>query len=262
MKLLLALLFITSSAFAVENWRAVGTDTSTTWMKKADCLKAEKSKANFKGCFDITNKDLRFHQIVKIDDTAHPIYRSPNDSEVKIDCNDPDDCVDKMLVKDQGQPTGQNVCDQHGLDPKYDKSESWTSVVGLSGDYFIWCEKVIGYQKKDSLVVDETLKGQVEASDIQAQQIEQIEVEGSKAIDLGAKVKSVMVGMIKLKNLPKAKRKALRGALKSIIEALDVGSIDIAIEEIKALTEDGEVVTPEAKALILGIFAQAGYDVG
>ena len=49
--------------------------------------------------------------------------------------------------------------------------------------------------------------------------------------------------------------------LKSIIEALDVGSIDIAIDEIKGLTEDGVVVTPESKALILSVFTEAGYSI-
>ena len=85
--------------------------------------------------------------------------------------------------------------------------------------------------------------------------------EGNLAIRTGQKAKHLMVGYIKSMGLPKANRKQFRQNVQSIIEAVDIGSIDIAIDEIKALTEDGTVITSSSKAMILKVFEDAGYDI-
>lgn len=240
-----------------KNWHAINKQNSYgSFSSKQKCEQVEGQK-----CFDITNKVVAIHSVVEVDNLESPIYRSPEDSTVKIDCDGPEDCLSKMAPKDEEGNLLPGPCKDDGDTPRFDESGNWLAIVGLGSSHFIWCEKVVGYHQKEILVEDPVKKAAYEAEKAQEDQVKAMAVEGEKALVVGEEAKRLMVGYMKLKNLPKAQRKQLRQDLKSIIDALDVGSIDIAIDEIKALTEDGVVVTPEAKALILGVFGKAGYDI-
>ena len=235
MKIFLLTLLFCSSAFATENWFPFGkVGAKTSWMKKSDCESQEGQK-----CYDISQKDVRKMKVGFVIPDVHETF----------DCEDATKC--------------QEAIDQAGSCSEswtFDEKSNWPGL-DFSGQqpsrqfgWFAWC------QKKD-LVEDSAKKATVDAEDAAKAQAQAMEAEGAKAIKVGLQAKNLMAGYIKLKGLPKAQRKQLRGDLKSIIEALDVGSIDIAIDEVKALTEDGVVVTPEAKALILKVFEDAGYSI-
>lgn len=222
--------------------------------------KCESSQAD--PCFDICGKDLRRWMIGQEDDLTKPNYRPVESSPVKMDCNDFSDCALKATNPDGDPETVDQVCLADASTPRWGDLSNFNGITGVSGPWFIWCQKEDGtFSKKSVLVPDASGSTAADAEDAQKVQIKAMAEAGKKAIDVGLKVKKIMVGMIKLKKLPKSARKQLRGDLKSIIEALDVGSIDIAIDEIKALVEDGVVVTPEAKATILQLFAAEGYDI-
>lgn len=235
MKIFLLTLLLCSSAFATENWFPFGkADAKTSWMKKSDCESQEGQK-----CYDISNKDIRKMRV------AFLIPKVEN----TVDCTDASAC--QQLVDDG------KICDS----ATFDEKANWPSLdfsaatpARPSTGWFLWCQI-------ETLVEDATKVASVDAEDAQKAQTEAMESQGAEAIAVGKKAKNLMVGYIKLQNLPKAQRKQLRGDLKSIIEALDVGSIDLAIDEIKALTEDGTVITPQSKMLILKVFEDAGYQI-
>lgn len=259
-------LFLLTIIFSIgveANYYPFGSDNAdTVYSKKQHCIEVSKNLPNYNGCFYVKDKILQTQYLKDVDNLDDPIFRDPNDSPVKIECDDYEDCKSKAYTLDEGGFPVDHVCSSEAdTQPKFDKSDSWGSLIGWSADWIIWCEKVSGYGKKKVLVEDADKKAAYEAAKAQDDQAKAMASEGSKALQIGLQAKKLMVGYIKLKNLPKSQRKALRGDLKSIIEALDVGSIDLAIDEIKALTEDGTVVTPEAKALILQVFADDGYDI-
>jgi len=88
-----------------------------------------------------------------------------------------------------------------------------------------------------------------------------LQASGDEVINLGSKAKSLMVGFVKSLDLPKTDRSSLSTQLDNIIGDLERGSIDLAIDGIKALVEDGTIITAESKALILSVFAEKGYNI-
>jgi hypothetical protein len=247
-KLFLVLFFLSLKVQAVPNWYPVGkTDAKTVYMDKSKCEKIEKQE-----CFNVFSKNRYTHSVSEIDDINSPIYREISESPVQISCQDIEDCKSKMG----------GVCDaDEGSQPAITDDDSWLSFFGITDPYFVYCAKITSYKKIKALVLDSAKKAAIDAAKAAKKAQKDLEKSGDEALKTGQKIKATMVGMIKVKALPKAQRKQLRGDLKSIIEALNVGSIDIAIDEIKALPEDGTVVTAEAKALILKIAGDAGYSI-
>lgn len=227
--ILISTIFFASNAMA--NFFPFGKEgANTVYVKKSKCEKVEGQK-----CYDITGKDLAYHKVG---------FRSI-DVEQTVDCANSENCEDLAFQC----PTGEAK--------KWDDKANWPGLdfsPRSNHGWFSWCQK-------EMLVVDIDKKNAIDAQKAQESQVLQLESEGAKAIEVGSKAKAVMIGYIKNKGLTKAKRKGLRADLQSVIGALDVGSIDIAIEEIKALPEDPDVITPESKGLILKIFSDAGYSV-
>lgn len=256
MKILFLILILLPSVAFSKSWRDIeNVKNSAAYASKEICQKITGNSCDV--CED-NRKCIKG----MVDDINQPNLRAVEDSPVKLDCNDYQDCNDKAFDPNGDDDFSDQVCIADGGTPKWDELVNWPDITGVTGPWFIWCQKADGTYKQKAVIVEDVAgKAAAEAEDAAKAQLEVIEKAGANAIELGVKAKKVMVGMIKLKGLPKAQRKALRGDLKSIIEALDVGSIDIAIDEIKALTEDGVVVTPEAKATILKLFEDAGYDI-
>ena len=253
MRLIFFILLLPFVAFG-KNYKAVDTSLENkTYYKMSLCKKEAKDLPNYKGCFEVNEEVLpETHVVADVDDLSRPIYRSVENSPVQIACEDMDDCIEKI----------DGACD---ADPdstaKVTANESWLAYFGLSSPMMIYCQKILSYEQVKKLVFDAAKKAAYDAKILAEKTQVALEISGGDALQVGRRIKATMVGMIRVKDLPKAQRKQLRGDLKSIIEALDVGSIDIAIDEIKALTEDGSVVTPEAKSLILKIAGDAGYSI-
>lgn len=229
-KIILCLVFIYSIESTANYFPVEKDGAKTVYAHKNKCESVEGQK-----CYNITGKDLSYHKIG---------FRSI-DVEQTVDCSDAENCKDLAFQCPSGETK------------KWDDKANWPGLdfSPRSDDgWFIWCQK-------EMLVVDIDKKNAIDAQKAQESQVLQLESEGAKAIEAGSKAKAVMIGYIKNKGLTKAKRKSLRADLQSVIGALDVGSIDIAIEEIKALPEDPDVITPESKGLILKIFSDAGYSV-
>lgn len=259
--LFLSIWFLPAIAFGgFENYRAIGAEGAvTTYASKAKCVKKEKAKKDYQGCFKILGKEIETHKVVEVEDETQPIYRDPKDSKVQIGCDDQKDCAQKMYVFNEKGEAIENVCAADGGTPKYDKTDSWLSIVGLASEYFIWCESVIGYGTKKVYMEDPDLKSVYDAKQAEILAENVLVKEGSKARKFGEQMINYLVGYIKRKKLPKASRKQLNKDFKTIIDALEIGSIDIAQELIAALPEDGVVVTAKIKKRIDKKFVNAGY---
>lgn len=160
MKILIITFFFTASAFA-RNW-VPSLDSNTVWTKKSRCEQVNGSK-----CYNITGKDRRKWMIGQVDDPSKPILRAADASPVKLDCDDAQDCAQKAWDPNGDSNFDDQVCLADGSSPRYDELSNWPGVTGLSGPWFIWCEKHDGtYQKKDALVPDPAGIAQADAEDL------------------------------------------------------------------------------------------------
>ncbi len=138
------------SKTAINKAKLGQTGIVTYYLKKTCILREAPDK-----CFNITNKDLRKLKLGLIDNTNSPIYRAPDLSPVLLSCSDFSDCSIVATDPNQDGNRSDRVCiGESGTGEKWDVLTNWPSVTGQAGPWFIWCEKAIGFNKKDALVVD------------------------------------------------------------------------------------------------------------
>lgn len=229
--LILILLFFPSLSFAT--WRD-GSMDCPAYSTKHKC-----EKIRGKDCFNDNGQD---HRILKVGFKAVDVLET-------VDCENEEACQETIFLCKGSK--------------KYDLKSNWPSlnwsyeVDGKQIDrptdgYFIWCEE-------KGLIIDSVK--QQELQQIEAAQAEALvlQKDGAEARQFGNELTNFLVGYIKSKKLPKENRKQLRQSFKDIIDALEIGSIDIAKEAIAELPVDGLVVTDEIKATIIKKITDAGY---
>lgn len=259
MKLIIVIMLFCESLFAVPTFKAMGTGSNHVWLSLADCVKAEKDKPGYEGCFDRDGAKEQTHSVQDVNDLSKPIYRDIDQSPITVECDDPADCEQKAYIRDGDDAITGHVCQtDSGSDPKWIKSDSWASFFGLSKAWFVYCQKRTGYEQKKALVLDAAKKTAYDAAQAEKLAAAQLMKEGARARAFGKQMIDYLVGHIKTKGLPKTQRKQLRQDFKEIVETLEIGQLDVAKDLIAALPEDGVVVTAEVKAKVDAMFQAAG----
>lgn len=242
-RITILILFFANYSYA-QNYMSVGTDIKKMWRKKSSCVNSEKEKVGFVGCFDVTQRDPRFHesQTSMVDDTSKPIYKPKYNLE---SCDSDSDCQTKQGAKVDclsGDITG------------YEKNT-------LMPGYSLFCYGISGYEQMSQtiLVENAALKASVQAADAQ---------KASDASALQAIAKDAMFGnrmiafvgaRIRAKSLNLADTKTVLSTYSSVIDLLRAGSIPHAKSEITSMTPDGTLVSQSDKdALLAEIDAYLG----
>ena len=182
-------------------------------------------------CFEIIGSVERYSpKVIQVD--GEPIYSKSN----VVLCLDAEDCQAKLEAQlcAQGEQSIKNL----------DQLE-------------VYCTKVISYKK-----VDKTILAIDEAKDaIYQAKLQQKAIDEAKDKAIQAKIKEIekgqkLIAMIRVssdtKNLSVEQKKALIASTKDIIEALSIGSLDVAKSLIQAIQPDGVVITAQDKSSILG----------
>lgn len=182
-------------------------------------------------CFEIIGSVERYSpKIIQID--GEPIYSKSNLAL----CLDAEDCQVKLQTQ---------VCD------------SDEQAIKNLDQLEVYCTKVIGYKK-----VDKTILAIDEAKDaIYQAKLQQKAIDEAKDKAIQVKIKEIekgqkLIAMIRvssdMKNLSVEQKKALIALTKEIIEALSIGSLDVAKSLIQAIQPDGVMITAQDKSSILG----------
>ena len=122
----------------------------------------------------------------------------------------------------------------------------------------LYCTLLLGYQKKNKTIleVDPTLDLAYQSSK-QAKTVEAVKEQMVQAkladIQKGQKIIAIMRVGSDSKNLTKQQKKALINSTKDIIEALNIGSLDVAKDLVEAIVPDGVIILESEKQAILGL---------
>jgi hypothetical protein len=182
-------------------------------------------------CFEIIGNIERYSpKVIQVD--GEPIYSK---TDVKL-CLDAEDCQAKLKAQ---------ICDQN---------EQAIKNIDLLE---VYCTKVIGHKQ-----VDKTILAVDEAKDaIYQAKLQQKAIDEAKEKAIQVKIKEIekgqkLIAMIRvssdMKNLSVEQKKALILSTKEIIEALSIGSLDVAKSLIQAIQPDGVMITAQDKSSILG----------
>jgi len=233
--LIIAISLLTLNAFAVENWFPVSkSGAKTVYMKKADCEATEGQ-----ACFDITGKDIRYHDIqtVQVDDETNPIWKAPYKS---ASCDDQEDCMAKIATATQDDP-----CDSGDT---Y-KSEKNAVLPG----YTYYCTKLEGYAQINvqSLVENSTNKAAVEAADAAETTLNSQLAAKYKDMAFGKRVIALFTLKSDAKSLSSTQRAQLANDFETIKRLLEAGSIQAARDTMASITPDGTLVTAQDKTDVL-----------
>lgn len=231
MKLFILIFLFSCSAFAVENWFPVGKENAkTVWTNKQKCEQAEGQT-----CFDITNKDPRFHeaQTSMVDDLSKPIMKPPYNS---INCDSDSDCYDKIAALE---------C-VLGDNPQRIKNEvlpGWT----------VSCTGVTGYEQMEQTVLVENaaLKAQVLAADQAKADTEAAIAARQKRMAFGSRMVAYMGVRNDAKSLNEAQTVSFLSTYGPIMQMFQAGAINTAKAQIEAVTPDGTITTQADKDALL-----------
>lgn len=218
-----------------ENWFPVGKEgVETVYMKKSKCEQAEGQS-----CFDVTNKDPRYHVVETqtVDDLSNPIMKAPYNTG---SCDDGVDCSEKISEAQSNDP-----CDEgdHYTTEENDVLPGFT----------YYCTGIQGYEQiqKDVLVEDTDAKASVLAAD---------QAKAESAQKLQAKLKDMQFGQMVIakfsiksdeKGLSSSQRAQLANDFETIKRLLEAGSIQAARDTIAGISPDGTLVTSEDKTELL-----------
>ena len=232
MKYLITILLLTFSNAQAANWFPVGKEgAATVYTKKAKCETAEGQT-----CFDITNKDRRYHdvQTVQVDDESKPIWKASYNTGA---CDNPTDCGNEISEAD--------ACDE-GDQYQYKKNS-------LLPGYTYYCTKLLGYEQIDvvKLVENPTLKAQVLAADNAKAQAQAAENAVYNHMAFGKKIKARIAVINLTRGLSEAQVKTFVDNFESINRLLDAGAIQTARSSISGLVPDGSLLRQQDKDLIL-----------
>jgi len=250
--LLLTTLFFSFSSFA--NWvkESEVKAPKTIWSKKSRCLT---TAAQGKNCFDISGKDIRHWKVGPVDDLNSPILRAAEDSPIKLNCDDFDDCRTKALDPNGDLIFDDNVCIPDESNAKWDLLSNWSGMTGVTGPWFIWCEKDSGtFEQKNILVTDPT---GIIAADIadDIQDVKDIEEANIRLVKIKMECGRSVIALIVIRNVPKnltrAQKKTMKESYRDAKEFLELGALTEAKEEIEIATPDGTIVTEADKTAII-----------
>ena len=103
-----------------------------------------------------------------VDDLNQPNYRAAENSPVKLDCDDASDCQSKATDPNGDSNTNDRVCLSDNSTERWDDLSNWSGITGVSGPWFIWCEKFDGtFKQIDGLVLDVAGSAAADAEDAQ-----------------------------------------------------------------------------------------------
>ena len=221
MKFLLIMIMLWPS-FVFANWvkKSEVKNPVTIWAKKNTCQSQEGED-----CVSITGKDLRRWKMGQVDDLDKPNLRAAEDSPVKVDCNDFLDCRNKALDPNGDSNFDDNVCLIDNSSARWDELANWPGITGVTGPWFIWCEKEDGtYQQKDVLVNDAPGSVAADAEDLdkENERVARIAAKGPREVSLQTCVQDT-----KNPTLSPAQIKACVGALvrELLGEKVNVGDL-------------------------------------
>lgn len=99
--------------------------------------------------------DLRRCKKGLVDDLVRPNFRPVDNSPVKLNCDNFVDCNSKALDSNGDSNLDDQVCLSDSSQPKWDDFANWPGITGVTGPWFIWCEKPDGtFKQKYVLVPD------------------------------------------------------------------------------------------------------------
>jgi len=233
MKTIILILLFTNSVFAAGNWFPIGKNgAKTIYTQNPKCEMVEGQK-----CFDITNKDPRFHetQTSMVDDPSKPIMKAPYNS---INCDSSNDCNAKIL-------DGSITCIASD-NPSYVKNPV------LPG-FTMSCTGIAGYEQMQQtiLVENAALKTSVQAADATKATQESAMAVRMKRIGFGVQ----MIAFIGIRNdeksLSEAQSVTFLTTFAPIMQLLQAGALDTAKVQIEGITPDGVLTTQADKDAIL-----------
>lgn len=206
--------------------------------------------------------DLRKCKVGKVDDLAKPILRAANDSPVKLDCADENDCAQKAMDPNGDGNFSDRVCkDDVGTESipdgreKWDLLANWEGITGVTGPYFIWCSKQSGaYLQKDDIVVDTVGEAAAIAEDA-AKAVKEAENANIEAVMRLQNCGRQVLALVAIRNVPKsltrAQKKTLKNTYQDAKDFLELGSLTEARAEVDEIVPDGTIVTSDDKTKIL-----------
>ena len=227
------ILILLTPMIASANWFPVGKGGATTvYVDKAKCEQVEGAV-----CYNITGKDLRYHELqtAEVDDLSKPIWKTRYNVE---SCASVQECTDQL---------NQKVCDDEPGDGGQYAENS------LMPGYSSFCTRLLGYEKKNetTLVLNETTQASVIAADLAAQTEGDAVAQIKRAMDCGKTVKAVMAIRNVQKGLTPAQVTQFIQAYATVSALLDAGALVTAKAEVEALTPDGTLTTAADKTAIV-----------
>ena len=216
-------------------WFPVGkSGANVNYAKKSVCEKLENHE-----CFDISGKDVRYHEVksVQVDDKTKPIWKPKYNV---VSCGTDQECVEKMA-----ELGGNSHCNS-GDEIKYSKN---TLMPGFS----IYCTKVTGYEKKTvkKLVENASAKAAVQSADAAKAQEQAALEQAMKHQSFGKKMQAYIAVRNRQKSLTVPQVKQMTDTYGPIQSLLLSGSIETAKAQIQAITPDGTLVTQADKDAVL-----------
>lgn len=225
---MIILLFL-NLVFASE-WTTIEMYPSS-WGSKQICEQLGKSE-----CFEIQESTSRYSKnTIQVDDLSKPIWESESNLQY---CADEQACYKDL----------ESFSCPSGKEKIYSKLPT----------HRLYCTKLLGYQKKDKqiLVLDATKDSEYQAIK-QAKNVEAVKEQAIQAklkdIEKGKRIIAMMRANSDAKNLTKQQKKALINSTKEIIEALNIGSLDVAKDLVQAIVADGVIILESEKQAILGL---------
>lgn len=234
------ILFFSINCFSarVIKWSAVG----KTGNLKAYALKAECEAQEGQTCYDISNKDPRWHEAVteQVDDKSKPLYK--NEYNVTA-CADQQDCSEKFSQANAEA----KVCDQ-GIDDFVRYRENT-----LMPGWQYYCTGITGYEQKTITTLKENtdLKTQI-LNEEQAAKTKKEGIEKEiKDIEFGKRIMAIVGYQNAQKGLNISQIQELRSNMAAAEDALSVGAIEAAKAAIEGYTADGTLLRQQDKDEIL-----------
>lgn len=227
------ILILLTPMIASANWFPVGKGgAKTVYVDKVKCEQAETAT-----CYDITGKDLRYHELqtAEVDDLSKPIWKTRYNVDA---CADTAECQTQLSTK---------VCDdEEGDGAQYAEND-------LMPGYSSFCTRLLGYEKKNEikLVLNETTQASVIAQDLAKQTEGDAVAQIKAAMECGKTVKAVMAIRNVQKGLTPAQITTFVQTYATVSALLDAGALVTAKAEVEALTPDGTLTTAEDKTAIV-----------
>ena len=200
--------------------------------------------------------DLRKCMKGFVDNLEAPNLRATEDSPIKIDCLDYNDCQTKAFDPNGDLDQSDHVClSDISSQERWDDLSNWAGITGVTGPWFIWCEKEDGtYQQKPALVIDTAGTTQANLDDgiKAAKDSEEANIQAvKKKMECGRSAIALMVIRNVPKNLTRAQKKTMKETYRDTKEFLELGALQEAKEELEASTPDGVIVTDADKVAII-----------